>query len=82
MFLEWWMIIVFLAVFTHFMVRSYKVGYEEGITEQVEVGVSTVVESLQAQKIIDVVKDKYGNDKIVPGDIEEFIRFNGGKDYE
>lgn len=82
MFLEWWMIVTFVAVVTYFMIRSYNTGFDDGVAENVVVGVDSVIEALQAQKIVEVVKDKNGNDKIIPGDIEEFIRLNGGNDYE
>jgi hypothetical protein len=74
MFIEYWMIGVFLIVTTYFMIRFYKSGYVDGVVRSMLSGTETTLAILQEKKIIEIVKDENGQEKIVPGDYDEFIK--------
>jgi hypothetical protein len=73
MFLEYWMIGLFLIVSTYFMVKLYYSGYQQGSLDMSIQATDYILKILQGKKIISVVKTPDGDDKIIPGDIDAFI---------
>jgi len=76
MFLEYWMIGVFLIVSTYFMYRLYMTGLVEGARLMTSNVAEATLTALENNKIIQTIEDENGELKIIPGDIDEFIKQN------
>lgn len=74
MYFETWMIALFLFVTTWFMSKFYKDGYKKGAFDTLVSNTDVILQTLKEQKIIDVIKDDFGNERIVPGDFDAFIK--------